>query len=253
MNKYFNIFLEFDRNDFNNAIVSTIEKQGKGYVCVVDGNVLATSTKNEKYREIINGALVNSCDGSSIALMASRLHREKFNTYTGPEIFAHFVCSKYSQLFLGNTDEVLNKLQEKLKDNNEDISRFQFKSLPFQRVEEFDYNSIANYINTAKPDLVWISLGAPKQEWFAIRLFPLINSGVLICIGAAVNLHIGEGTIGRAPAWMRKMHLEWLYRVIIEPKKQWKKNFRYIIALPEIYFNERRMLRSSKTGRNTNT
>lgn len=245
MNKYFNIFLEFDRNAFNDAVVSTIEKQGKGYVCVVDGNVLATSTKNEKYCEIINGALVNSCDGSSIALMASRIHREKFNTYTGPEVFAHFVRCNYSQLFLGNTDDVLNKLQEKFKDDNEDISRFQFKSLPFQRVEEFDYESIASFINSAKPDIVWISLGAPKQEWFASRLFPLINSGVLICIGAAVNLYIGEGTIGRAPAWMRKMHLEWLYRVIKEPRRVGKRAWQYLVAMPGIYRTEKRLIKKS--------
>lgn len=243
MNKYFNIFLEFDRDEFNDAIVTTIEKQSKGYVCVVDGNVLATSTKNEKYCEIINGALVNSCDGSSIALMASKLHRKKFNTYTGPEIFAHFVRSNYSQLFLGNTDDVLNKLQQKLKDRNEDISRFHFKSLPFQRVEEFDYNSNAAFINNTKSDIVWISLGAPKQEWFASRLFPLINSGVLICIGAAVNLYIGEGTIGRAPVWMRKMHLEWFYRVVKEPRRVGKRAWKYLVAMPGIYITEKRLIK----------
>ena len=78
MQKYFNIFLEFSQIIFNSTIANAIDNKIKGYVCVVDGNVLAHSIKNEFYKDIINDALVNSCDGSSIALLAGKIHKQNF-------------------------------------------------------------------------------------------------------------------------------------------------------------------------------
>ena len=65
-------------------------------------------------------------------------------------------------------------------------------SLPFMPVENFDYQSIANKINKIEPDIIWVSLGAPKQEIFMNKIKPLLNHGVLFGIGAAFNFYIGK-------------------------------------------------------------
>lgn len=244
MQTYFNIFIEFDHNKFNSIIEDTIKNGEKGYVCIVDGNVLAHSTKNVLYRDIINKAIVNSCDGSSIALLGSKIHKQNFSTYTGPEIFANYVQLNYKQYFLGNTEENLLRIKFRLTELGYDISQFKFHPLPFKSVEDFDYVTISNYINNFSPDIIWVSLGAPKQEIFINNLFPFIKKGVLFAIGAAFNLYLSDNENKRAPKILRRMHLEWVFRIYQEPKRVGKRAWIYLTLLPRLIFEEKKRLKN---------
>lgn len=246
MQKYFNIFLEFDHQVFNNTIKNAIKSKTKGYVCAVDGNVLAHSVKSTSYRDIINGALVNSCDGSSIALIAGFIHKKKFSTYTGPEIFSLHIQKSYKQYLLGNTFENLELLRTRFSELGYDVERFRFKALPFENVEDFDYISIAKEINDFLPDIVWVSLGAPKQELFISNLYPHIIKGVLFAIGAAFNLYLGDKVNKRAPKILQQLHLEWVFRVYKEPKRVGKRAFEYLLLLPKLYIEESKRVKYSK-------
>ena len=203
MKKYFDIYLEFDKNKIDKKINDAIEQNKKGYVCVVDGNVLATAYKQNEYKEIINGGLVNICDGSSIALLAGAIHKSKFETYTGPDIFSKYVKENYKQYFLGNTDENLIRLKNRFVALGYHTDNYKFQSLPFRGVEDFDYLKIANEIQRFSPDIIWVSLGAPKQEIFISKLYPYLNKGVLFAIGAAFNLFLGDKKNKRAPNIVR--------------------------------------------------
>jgi N-acetylglucosaminyldiphosphoundecaprenol N-acetyl-beta-D-mannosaminyltransferase len=238
MNSYFNINIEFDKNVIDNTIQDCIKASKKGYVCVVDGNVLATTYTDDSYKSIVNGGLVNTCDGSSIALIASKIHGEKFSTYTGPELFSKYIKENYRQYFLGNTEENLQLLRNRFLESGYNVDQFKMQSLPFKKVEDFDYKSISNEINAFSPDIIWVSLGAPKQEIFISKLYPFLNKGVAFAIGAAFNLFLGVDTNKRAPKFMRNMHLEWLFRVFQEPKRVGKRAFSYLIILPRLILQE---------------
>ena len=119
-----------------------------------------------------------------------------------------------------------------------DIEQFKFESLPFRNVEDFDYFTIANKINEFNPDIIWVSLGAPKQEIFISKLYPFINKGVLFAIGAAFNLYLGNKTNRRAPKILRRLHLEWIFRVCQEPKRVGKRAWNYLILLPAMILEE---------------
>lgn len=238
MKKYFDIFIEFDRCKVDNNIEGSILNTKKGYVCVVDGNVLATAYKQNEYKEIINGGLVNICDGSSIALLAGAIHKSKFETYTGPDIFSKYVKENYKQYFLGNTDENLLSLKNRFVTLGYNTENYIFQSLPFRGVEDFDYSAIANEIQRFSPDIIWVSLGAPKQEIFISKLYPYLNKGVLFAIGAAFNLFLGDKKNKRAPKIIREIYLEWLYRLYQEPKKQKVKFINYVSVIPKLIFNE---------------
>lgn len=246
MNKYFNIHLEFDKKKIIVILNATFEQNQKGYVCVVDGNVLATATKSIEYRDIINNALVNICDGSSIALLAGLIHKKKLKPYTGPELFTELIGKEYKQYFIGNTPENLLLLESELKKLNYNVNNFRFMDLPFRKVEEFDYIDIAEKINSFRPDIIWVSLGAPKQEQFIAHLFPYINMGVLVAIGAAFNLFLGTDDNKRAPAWMRKLHFEWLYRSISEPDRIGKRALKYLMVIPGLIYNEIKQVKLTK-------
>lgn len=238
MNKYFNISIEFDKRKIVSKINDCIERNQKGYVCVVDGNVLATAHKQKEYRDIVNGALVNTCDGSSIALLAGLIHKSKFETYTGPEIFSKYVGENYTQYFLGNTDENLLRLKNKFEALGYNLNNFKFQSLPYKNVDDFDYPTIAQEIQLFSPDIIWVSLGAPKQEIFISKLYPYLDKGVLFAIGAAFNLFLGDEKNKRAPQIIRNMHLEWLFRVLQEPKRVGKRALSYLGILPILIYNE---------------
>ena len=238
MQKYFDIFIEFDRILFNSIIEENIKSNRKGYVCVIDGNVLANASKNNEYKKIINSGMVNSCDGSSIAIIAGKIHKQGFKTYTGPEIFSDYVKKNHKQYFIGNTNENLERLKKRFIEFGYPMENFRFDSLPFINVKEFNYPAIAKSINEFSPELIWISLGAPKQEFFINNLYPYINTGILFAIGAAVNLYLGNKGNKRAPNVLRRMHLEWLFRVIQEPKRVGKRALNYFFLLPSLILTE---------------
>lgn len=98
MQKYFNVFLEFDHHLLKSTIEEAITNSQKGYVCVVDANVLTIAQKDEQFRNVLNGALINTCDGSSIAMLAGMVHKQRLRALNGPEIFAYYIEKKYKQI-----------------------------------------------------------------------------------------------------------------------------------------------------------
>lgn len=229
----FNIKIEFDHNAFRKAIEKCVADKDKGYVCVVDGNVLTMVQKDEAYRNIILNAYVNTCDGSSIATMCNKIYGTDYTAYTGPEIFAEYIGkSRFKQLLLGNTEEKFNQIKEKLQKEGNGDSHISYMPVPFAKIDEFDYEGIARQINEIKPDFIWVSLGAPKQENFMVRLLPFINSGLMFGIGAAFNFYVGE---------LQQSKGIWFRRLFKEPKKQIKRCIGYLTVLPKVYKQEKRI------------
>lgn len=237
MNKYFGIHLEFDPLTVHSTLDGLIETKNKGYICVVDGNVMAMTRKREDYREIVNRADVNLCDGSSIAKMAGVIHGKKLSSYTGPDLFCSYIRKPLRHIIIGNTEENRTKLQEKLIREGYDHT-INTVALPFQGVDEFDYEEIAGEVNSFEPDIIWVSLGAPKQEIFIGNLYPYIEQGVLIAIGAAINMFAGGKKNRRSPDLFRKLHMEWLYRVAQEPKRIGKRAWGYFKVIPGMVISE---------------
>lgn len=93
----------------------------------------------------------------------------------------------------------------------------QFIELPYKAVEDFDYEGIAKEIEADGADIIWIALGAPKQEIFMSRLKPFLKHGVMIAVGAAFKFYSGTDE-KRAPKWMLKSHMEFVYRIFCDPK-----------------------------------
>jgi N-acetylglucosaminyldiphosphoundecaprenol N-acetyl-beta-D-mannosaminyltransferase len=239
--KYFNVKLEFDKEKVDSIIEETIINGEKGYVCSVEGNVFANTYSNPKYLNIINNSLVNICDGSSIAFLASIFYKEKFSRYIGADLFlAYIKQKKYRYFFLGNTPECLCGLRKNFIKLNPAISQMSFETLPFEKVENFNYQAIANMINQDNPDIIWVSLGAPKQEEFMYRILPYLNRGVMFGFGAIFDYYSGANKIKRAPKIFLNLKIEWVYRLIKEPRKQGKRISNIIKVFPKIIMKEKR-------------
>lgn len=242
--KYFNVNIEFDKDKLDNVIFNAIENGIVGYSCSVESNNLTVANKNPEFLKVLNGALVNNCDGSVLAKILGMIHHEPLDSYIGADIFIKYVrMCKFKQFFLGNTPEVLTGLKENLSKIDPRIRDMRFETLPFRKVDEFDYQGIADMINAENPDIIWVSLGAPKQEMFMSRLQPYLKRGVMFGYGAIFNFNAGVGEVKRAPQWMLNLRLEWLHRALEQPKKNIPRYWNFVKILPRLIREERRKVR----------
>jgi len=232
MQKYFNISLEFNHSNLRKTIEDTIENREKGYVCIVDANVLTIAQNNKTYCNILNQSIVNSCDGSSIAMLAGFVHKKKFRAWNGPDIFDYYIEKGFRQLLLGSNEETSNGIKDTLKRKGIDSSHISVLPLPYKGVNDFDYLEIAKK--------VYVSLGAPKQELFMDKLLPHISKGVMFGIGAAFNFYIGK--IALPSVKVGALKFIWISRIFSEPKKQLSRIVPYIKLMPKLYWNEKKLL-----------
>ena len=243
--RYFNVRLEFDKEKLDKTIFDAIENDRVGYVCSVESNNLTVANTNPDFLKVLNGALVNNCDGSVLAKILSKIHHEPLDSYIGADIFIKYVkMCKFRQFFLGNTQEVLDGLRENLSKIDPKIKDMRFETLPFRSVDEFDYKGIAEMINKDAPDIIWVSLGAPKQEMFMSRLKPHLKRGVMFGFGAIFNFNAGVGNVKRAPKWMLAMRLEWLHRALEQPQKNIPRYWNFIKILPRLIKEEKQYVQT---------
>jgi len=242
MNKYFNINFEFDHLKLEDIILK-MSIRGKGYCCFVDLTSLVYSYYNSDFQEVLNGASVNSCDGSYIAMFASKIYNKKLKEYIGPEFFEKFIFKQGKHIILGSTTQVFNKIISRVGNEGGNTSNISYIELPFKAINDFDYKGIAEEINQLQPNYIWVSLGAPKQEYFMHKLLPYINKGIMLGVGAAVNYFSGE--IKEIPNWTKKLHIVWIYRLITEPKKQIKRLKTIFLTFPKMVKEEKLRVKNS--------
>ena len=251
MEKYFDIRYKFDVPSVHETIGEHIANGKTGYICVADGNILTMVHNDAEYRSVINDSIFSICDSSWVPKFVKWIYGYERKHYCGSDIFIDIVRSrKYRMIFLGTRQKILDALQQNLTKENPDVVDMTFKELPFCTVDEFDYKGIAQMIEQDGAEIVWVALGAPKQEIFMNRLKPHLKQGVMIAIGAAFNFYSGlSDAPQRCPQWMRKMHLEFVHRIFKEPKKQIRRCWHITTTLPAILHKERKV----KTSNNNKT
>ena len=243
MEKYFHINYEFNPLVVQEGIAQRIAENGTGYVCVADANILQQVHNDLNYRKVVEGAMFSICDSSWVPVFLKWIYGIDRSQYCGSMIFKDLIeMKRYRHLFIGTSTRVLNALKDNLMVMDPAIKGMTFYEPPFCDVEDFDYPAIAEMINRDNPDIIWVALGAPKQEIFMSKLQPYLKRGVQIAVGAAFMFYSGLDE-KRAPAWMRRSKLEFLYRIYAEPKKQFARCKQIVLTLPGIIREESRRKR----------
>lgn len=240
METYFNIRYEFDKDQVHARISSRLNEPGSDYICVADGVILDTVNKDDEYKRVVENGMFAICDSSYVPLYLKWIYGIRRNQYCGSQIFQDIISQrKYRMIFMGTSTEILTALQSNLSKINPDVSSMKFIELPFKNVDAFDYPSIAKTIEKDGAEIIWIALGAPKQEFFMANLQSHLSHGVMIAVGAAFKFFSGVDA-NRAPEWMVRNHLEFVYRVFSEPKKQIKRCWGILKSLPSLLIDEHR-------------
>jgi N-acetylglucosaminyldiphosphoundecaprenol N-acetyl-beta-D-mannosaminyltransferase len=227
--------LEFDHQRINSFLRNSSSRDEPFSLFLVDVNVLACSVYDKEYQKILLDSDVNSCDGSFLAMVASYFAGKTFRAYNGPDLFrTHINNSSCRQLILGSTPSTYQSLLRALGSAGYACEHLHHISLPFIDVGDFDYSSIANSVNEMSPDIVWVSLGAPKQEVFITMLLPYVHRGVFVASGAALDFYVQK--IYHPRCEIGPLRFIWLSRLFANPSKQSWRLLNFFFVLPVVLF-----------------
>jgi N-acetylglucosaminyldiphosphoundecaprenol N-acetyl-beta-D-mannosaminyltransferase len=214
--------------DTVNYIISNLDELKGKYICVSNVHTTMMSYENNHYRNIQNSSVLSLPDGKPLAILGKLKGFKKIERVVGPELMDEiFKKSEYDGIthyFYGSTEETLAKLRKKLNERYPKLNVVGMYSPPFRPITPEEDKLIVDNINNCNPNVIWVGLGAPKQEiWMHEHLGKI--TALMIGVGAGFNYHADE--IKRAPKLFQSLSLEWLYRLFQDPKRLWKRYFYY--------------------------
>ena len=210
-----------------------IENLSGDYMCVSNVHTTVTSFEDEKYKSIQNGGIMAIPDGGPLSTVGRWRGYKSMNRTTGPsymgKIFKISTQYGWKHYFYGSSQETLDKLKIELEKNYPGLDVVGMYSPPFRPMTSEEDKKIVDEINKFHPDFVWVGLGAPKQELWMANHQGKIES---FMVGVGAGFDYFAGNIKRAPKWMQDSNLEWLYRLIQDPRRlfsrYWKTNNKFI-------------------------
>ena len=205
-------------------IIGNLEELRGKYICVSNVHTTVMSYEDEEYRKIQNEAAMALPDGKPLSVVSRMRGFQEAQKVSGPdlmpEVFRISEEKGYTHYFYGATEETLDKLKDALHKRYPKLKVVGMYSPPFRPLTEKEDAEIVRGINEAAPDFIWVGLGAPKQErWMYAHRGKMC--GVMLGVGAGFDFH--AGTIKRAPLWMQKSGLEWLFRLTQDPNRLFKR------------------------------
>jgi len=190
---------------------------------------LVEARNDPVFQKALAGADILLPDGAGIVVAAKMLGLDLRERVAGSDFFSELSRQAEKRgglryFFVGSTNEVLEKITSRLKNDFPNIVVCGAYSPPYK--EAFDNNDnkeIIDRVNRAKPDVLWVGMTAPKQEKWIYNNRDRLEVPLIAAIGAVFDFY--AGTKKRAPEWVCRIGLEWLPRLLREPKRLFKRNF----------------------------
>ncbi|MFZ5845614.1 MAG: WecB/TagA/CpsF family glycosyltransferase [Patescibacteria group bacterium] len=211
------------------ALVDNWIKHDKHYyICVTSVHGLVESQLSPELKKIHNQSGLTVPDGMPLVWIGRKLGWRQTNRIYGPDLFLA-LCRRaaereYRVYLYGTTAATLRKLKNRLWQKFPRLKLVGEYAPTFSDLAPFQEQETVKLINKAKPQLVFVGLSTPKQELWMARNISRLQANVLIGVGAAFDFV--AGTKKQAPRWLQQLGLEWLFRLIHEPRRLWR---RYLI------------------------
>lgn len=188
------------------------------YICVSNVHTTVTAYEDCEYCRIQNEAALALPDGKPLSVVSKKKGFVEAERVTGPDLMGELFArdNGLKHFFYGDTQETLDILKEKLMAKYPKLQIAGMISPPFRPLTEDEEAADLAAINASGADIIWIGLGAPKQERYMYAHKDRF-CGVMIGVGAGFSYH--ADLIKRAPVWMQKIGMEWFYRLMQDPKR----------------------------------
>lgn len=216
-------------NDAVKFVENSIREGKKTYVSVCPVGTIIACQKNNNIKNSVNSAGLVTPDGMPVVWIGRRKGFSGIERVYGPDLMLE-VCrlsqeNGYRNYFYGSSKDVLSRLQANLKQMFPDLAVAGFYSPPFRKLFEEEDELCVEAINKNNTDILWVGLGSPKQDLWMYEHRSRISAQLMLGVGAAFDFI--AGTKRQAPAWMQRSGLEWVFRMITEPRRLWK---RYLVG-----------------------
>ena len=199
------------------------------YIAITGMHGVSESRKDLRFREILKSASLVVPDGMPLVWLA-RWHGHPISQRVcGSDLMEAFckqTGSRYRHFFYGGAPGVADDLAQSLHERHS-ITLAGTYTPPFRPLTDEEEKEVAARVQAAAPDVLWIGLSTPKQERWMYEHREKFLVPVMLGVGAAFDFNSGK--LQRAPTWMGNTGLEWLFRLLVEPKRLWK---RYLVTIP---------------------
>ena len=216
------------RTEAAHYVLGHLKELGGKYICFSNVHTTVMAHDDPAYREVLNSSAYTFPDGGPVAGQIYGKGFPEAERMAGPDfmedMFRMTMETGTKHFFYGSSEKTIAELKKKLKENYPFLQIAGMYSPPFREMTEEEDAEAVKMINDSGADLVWIGLGAPKQERW-MRAHEGKIKGVMLGVGAGFDFH--AGTIDRAPVFIQSIGLEWLYRMFQDPGRLVK---RYLIT-----------------------
>ena len=220
-----------------NAVAVTLRDDARNavYLCPTGVHGTIEAHKDPHFRDILNGAAFNVADGMPIVRVSRMLGFASAERAFGPEIMRAIIqdsaASGARHFFYGGGPGVAKHLGEVLSESYPGIQVAGSYRPPFRPLTQEERREVVEMVNATRADVVWVGLSTPKQERWIADFRDELDVKLICSVGAAFDYH--TGSIRPAPNWMKTASLEWLFRLLQEPRRLWR---RYLDIIPRFLF-----------------
>ena len=216
-------------------IMDWIKKDEKQYVCVTGVHGIMACQSDTQLKAIHNLSGLTVPDGMPLIWIGRIYGFTDIGRVYGPDLMLaicqNSVPLRFSHFLYGGQVGVADDLKKRLENKYPGIRIVGTYTPPFRSLNPEEERELKEKVSDTKPDFFWVGLSTPKQESFMAASLPYLDTKVMIGVGAAFDIHTGR--ISDAPAWIKKIGMQWMHRLCQEPRRLWK---RYLYNNPVFIF-----------------
>jgi len=206
-----------------------LDNRGNAYICVAPAHSIMECVNDPDLYPVFNGADMVTPDGMAVVwLLQLRGHRQVRRVY-GPDLLqatcAYGLERGWRHYFYGGAPGVAERLAEKLQEQFPGLQIAGTCSPPFGRPSAEEERALLDQVNSSEADIVWVGMSSPKQEVWMNAHLGQVHAPVMVGVGAAFDFL--SGCKKQAPRWMQRSGLEWLFRLLSEPRRLWPRYRHY--------------------------
>jgi len=216
--------IQIEPLDMEHALMRVVEESEahrKGYVCLIGVHGIMEAQRDPNLAQIYARAAITVPDGMPTVWVGRWQGLHAMQRVAGPdlmlEVFRREEFSDCTHFFYGGKEGVAEELRATLTRRFPSTRIVDTYTPPFRDLTSIEEESLAAHINGLKPDFVWIGISTPKQERFMMHFLPLLDSALMFGVGAAFDFHTGR--IKDSPEWLKRAGLQWLHRLIQDPRR----------------------------------
>jgi N-acetylglucosaminyldiphosphoundecaprenol N-acetyl-beta-D-mannosaminyltransferase len=212
-----------------------IRNGGKGYVCLTGVHGIMEAQRDPSLKSILADALLVAPDGMPTVWMGHMQGFPAMQRVFGPDLMLTIMGGERfrncSHFFCGGEPGVAESLRDAM------LRRFPWVQItgtyspPFRPMTVMEESELEAKVRSLRPDIIWVGLSTPKQERFMARYLPVLDTKLMIGVGAAFLFH--TGAIQDSPEWVKSAGLQWMHRLLQEPCRLWR---RYLLNNPRFIF-----------------